>query len=102
YTGPWNRVTAHPILVVNTTYDPATPYGAAQAMIQELADARLLTLEGYGHTAMVNASRCINEYETRYLIDGILPPTGATCQQDIPPFATRAGDDAGSPGGSRP
>jgi pimeloyl-ACP methyl ester carboxylesterase len=88
YTGPWNRTTAHPILVVNTTYDPATPYQGAQAMTQQLFDARLLTLEGYGHTALVNASSCVKEYESRYLIDGILPPAGATCQQDTPPFAT--------------
>src|SRR5215470_5364084 len=37
YTGPWNRTTAHPILVINTTYDPATPYQAAEAMVRELA-----------------------------------------------------------------
>jgi pimeloyl-ACP methyl ester carboxylesterase len=87
YPGPWNRPTARPILVVGTTYDPATPYRAVQAMTRRLADARLLTLEGYGHTALVNASSCVNEYESRYLIDGILPPVGATCQQDTPPFA---------------
>ncbi len=92
YTGPWNRTTAHPILVVNTTYDPATPYQGAQAMTRQLADARLLTLEGYGHTALINASSCVNEYESRYLIDGILPPAGATCQQDTPPFATHNPD----------
>src|SRR5215813_11540055 len=87
YTGPWNRTTAHPILVVNTTYDPATPHQGAEAMVRELADARLLTLEGYGHTALENPSSCVNEYESRYLIDGTLPPVGATCRQDTPPFA---------------
>ncbi|WP_455361419.1 alpha/beta hydrolase [Streptomyces sp. SYSU K21746] len=87
YRGPWNKPTAHPILVVGTTYDPSTPYSGAQAMTRELADARLLTNSGHGHTALLNPSSCVNEYESRYLIDGTLPPTGTTCRQDTPPFS---------------
>ncbi|WP_328885027.1 alpha/beta hydrolase [Streptomyces sp. NBC_00316] len=87
YDGPWNGLTAHPVLVVGTTYDPATPYTGAQAMAKELANARLLTNSGYGHTALINSSSCINAYESRYFIDGSLPPPGTTCQQDTPPFA---------------
>ncbi|MFF3327377.1 alpha/beta hydrolase [Streptomyces sp. NPDC002889] len=86
YTGPWNRPTAHPVLVVNPTYDPATSYQAAEAMARELADARLLTLHGYGHTALVNPSACVNLYAVRYFTTGALPPVGASCRQDTPPF----------------
>ncbi|WP_260610432.1 alpha/beta hydrolase [Streptomyces sp. WAC06614] len=86
YTGPWNRPTAHPILLVNPTYDPATPYSAAQAMARELADARLLTLNSYGHTALLNPSSCVSAYESRYFIDGVLPSSGTTCQPDTTPF----------------
>ncbi|WP_240801867.1 alpha/beta fold hydrolase [Streptomyces sp. A1136] len=57
YTGPWNRITAHPVLVINSVYDPSTPYRAGQAMAAELARARLLTLDGYGHTALDNRAR---------------------------------------------
>ena len=49
YKGPWNKHTANPILVINTTHDPATPHSEAVDMVKELADARLLTIEGYGH-----------------------------------------------------
>jgi pimeloyl-ACP methyl ester carboxylesterase len=87
YNGPWNTPTAHPVLVVGTTYDPSTPYAGAQAMAKELADARLLTNNGYGHTALINSSSCINDYESRYFIDGTLPPAGTTCRQDTPPFS---------------
>ncbi|MEJ8636624.1 alpha/beta hydrolase [Streptomyces sp. MS2.AVA.5] len=87
YTGPWNRPTAHPILVVNPTYDPATSYQAAEVMARELADARLLTLQGYGHTALVNPSTCVNQYAVRYFTTGALPPAGATCRQDTAPFS---------------
>lgn len=86
HAGPWNRPTANPILVIDPTFDPATSFHDAEAMVRELADARLLTLEGYGHTALANTSTCINEHASRYLIEGTLPPVGATCQQDTPPF----------------
>ncbi|GAA3831299.1 alpha/beta hydrolase [Streptomyces phyllanthi] len=88
YNGPWNNPTAHPVLVVGTTYDPATPYAGAQAMAKELANARLLTNNGYGHTALVNSSSCVKAHESRYLIDGTLPPPGTTCRQDTPPFSS--------------
>ncbi|MEU5213964.1 alpha/beta fold hydrolase [Streptomyces sp. NPDC020742] len=89
YRGPWNRPTAHPVLLVGTRYDPATPYPDARATARELADARLLTLDGYGHTALLNPSSCIQTYESRYLIGGTLPPAGTTCRQDAPPFSAR-------------
>lgn len=87
YRGPWNKLTAHPILVVGNTYDPSTPHSAAQAMAKELADARLLTHEAVGHTALLNPSSCVQAHESRYLIDGTLPPPGATCRQDTPLFS---------------
>ncbi|MFG3308619.1 alpha/beta hydrolase [Streptomyces wuyuanensis] len=101
YRGPWNKPTAHPILVVGTLYDPSTPYSAAKAMTRELADARLLTNSGHGHTALLNPSSCVNTYESRYLIDGTLPPAGTTCRQDTPPFSApkpRGGVTAGGGG----
>ncbi len=95
YTGPWNRPTAHPILVVGTVYDPSTPYADAQAMAKEPADARLLTDNGYGHTALLNPSRCIQSHETRYLISGALPSPGTTCVQNEPPFTDAAATASG-------
>ncbi|MFJ8979620.1 alpha/beta hydrolase [Streptomyces sp. NPDC102282] len=87
WTGPWDRRTANPVLVVGTTYDPSTAYPNSRAMVEELADARLLTNEGYGHTALLNPSTCVQEHESRYFVDGTLPPVGTTCRQDTPPFS---------------
>jgi len=101
YTGPWNNPTAHPVLVVNPTYDPATPHPGARAMAGELANARLLTLNGYGHTALLNPSSCVNEYESRYFIDGTLPPAGSTCRQDTPPFPAPKPHGGVATGGAR-
>ncbi|MFE2055467.1 alpha/beta hydrolase [Streptomyces sp. NPDC059446] len=86
WTGPWNRRTAHPVLVVGTTYDPSTAYPNSRSMAEELADARLLTNEGYGHTALLNPSSCVQDHESRYFVDGVLPPVGTTCRQDTSPF----------------
>ena len=56
-------------------------------MERDLASARLLTVDGYGHTALLNPSSCAQAYESAYLIDGTLPPAGATCQQNQQPFS---------------
>jgi pimeloyl-ACP methyl ester carboxylesterase len=86
YTGPWNRRTANPVLVTNNTVDPNTPYQGAVAMTRELARARLLTVDGYGHGVLMNGSDCAVRYISRYLIDKALPPNGTVCQQDQQPF----------------
>ena len=84
--GPFNRRTANPVLVVGNTFDPATPLRGAVAMARQLARARLLTLDGYGHTALLNPSACVDRYESRYFINGTLPPIGSRCRQDRNPF----------------
>jgi pimeloyl-ACP methyl ester carboxylesterase len=86
YTGPWNRYTAGPILVIGNTGDPNTPYRDSVAMARDLARARLLTVDGYGHTEFLNPSTCATDYEIRYLTTGALPPTGTRCEQNGTPF----------------
>ena len=87
YTGPWDRDTANPILLIgNSQGDPATPYPDARATAKLLADARLLTLDSFGHTAFGGISSCIDHYVNRYLIEGKLPPKGTVCQPDREPF----------------
>ncbi|WP_433306761.1 alpha/beta hydrolase [Actinoplanes sp. CA-030573] len=84
YHGPWNNRTARTVLVVNPTYDPATRYDFAVRMTRELGNARLLTLDGYGHTTRYSA--CITGWYSRYLLRGALPPAGTRCAQDLAPF----------------
>jgi pimeloyl-ACP methyl ester carboxylesterase len=74
YTGPWNKPTANPILLINITADPATPYQNGVTMSHTLANARLLTVQGYGHADGGVPSTCVNTYLSNYFINGILPP----------------------------
>jgi pimeloyl-ACP methyl ester carboxylesterase len=86
YTGPWNRPTAGTVLVIGNTGDPVTPYQDSVAMAHGLARARLLTVDGFGHTEFFNPSECASNYEFRYLLTGKLPPQGTVCPQSVQPF----------------
>jgi len=86
YAGPWNRQTSAPILLVNTRADPATPLSGAARAKRRLADARLVTLDGLGHTTAAHPSACIQQVIDRYFIDLVAPPDGMHCAPDAGPF----------------
>jgi hypothetical protein len=86
YSGPWNRPTPSTILVLGNTGDPTTPYQGSVAMSRDLARARLLTVDGYGHTEGNNPSACATNYEIRYLLTGALPPPRTVCKENATPF----------------
>ena len=85
FYGPYDVPASSPApLVVGTTYDPATPYSGSVAMVEALGNARLLTMEGDGHTAYGRNSACVDAATDAYLIDGALPAAGTVCQQEVP------------------
>jgi pimeloyl-ACP methyl ester carboxylesterase len=86
YLGPWKKPTP-PVLVIGNTFDPATPYSSSKRMARELFDGHFLTVDGFGHTELLNTSRCAQDYIAAYLIDGTLPPDGTKCMQDYLPFS---------------
>jgi pimeloyl-ACP methyl ester carboxylesterase len=71
-------------LVIGTTYDPATPYSGAISTVRALGNARLLTMEGDGHTAYGRNSACVDRATETYLFQGALPAEGTVCQQEVP------------------
>ena len=71
--------TSAPILIIGTTYDPATPYAWSRALARQLPTSRLLTHRGDGHTAYGFSSRCIDSIADGYLLTGQLPDEGTVC-----------------------
>jgi hypothetical protein len=68
--GPWNRTTAHTILLAGITGDAALPYQGDLAMEHDLN----------------NPSTCAMNYELSYLQTGALARAGTVCKEDTSPF----------------
>ena len=58
------------ILVVGTVNDPATPYAWSQALAAQLSTGVLLTLDGDGHTAYFQGSKCIDKIVDNFYLTG--------------------------------
>jgi pimeloyl-ACP methyl ester carboxylesterase len=86
YLGPYNKATSAPVLVIGNVYDPATPYSGARAAASRIPKARLLTINGYGHTSLAVPSACADAVFDRYTISGRIPARGTVCEQNIAPF----------------
>lgn len=86
YTGPWNATTKNPILVVGTTFDPATSFENARRIARKLGNAVLLTHRGYGHVSTSDPSACVEAATRRYLVHVDAPPRGTVCPSDRRPF----------------
>ena len=83
YTGPFDRKAG--LLVVNARYDAFSSLTRARKVADAMG-ARLLTVEGPGHTLEATDSACADHAVERYLVAGKLPAKGAVCAQDSTPF----------------
>ena len=84
FRGPFKASGGGPtLLVVGTTYDPATPYRGSVRLAREIGNARLLTMRGDGHTAYGGNSACIDEAVDAYLEERVLPAEGTICRQEV-------------------
>lgn len=75
---PVRGTTGPPVLVIGTTGDAATPFDQAVEVSDQLADARLLTHAGEGHTAL-GRDDCVRQATVGYLVRLELPAPGAVC-----------------------
>ncbi|GGM59829.1 hypothetical protein GCM10011608_51150 [Micromonospora sonchi] len=85
FTGPFNRRTVSPVLVVGNYWDPATNYNGAVATSKLLPNRRLLSSDSWGHTAY-GTSACVTGAVDAYLIRLTLPKKGKLCKGDVQPF----------------
>nr|WP_233226001.1 alpha/beta hydrolase [Amycolatopsis sp. CA-126428] len=85
YAGPWNHPTAPILLLANRQGDLETPYAGAQRTERLLGNARLLSLDTYGHGSR-GKSACIDAALDRYFGMGAVPAPGTVCAPDRGPF----------------
>ena len=83
YTGPFDRKAG--LLAVNARYDAFSSLARSRKVADSMG-ARLLTVEGPGHTMEGTDSACADGAVERYLVAGKLPAKGAVCAQDSTPF----------------
>jgi TAP-like protein len=88
YRGPWDQKTSTPVLVIGTRFDPATPFRFTAPYAAHFTDARVITVQGWGHT-ILGKSTCADQRVATYLITG-KAAAKATCAQDYRPFADPA------------
>ncbi|KAL2174939.1 TAP-like protein-domain-containing protein, partial [Thermothelomyces heterothallicus CBS 202.75] len=94
---PRRRVgTAHPLLILSTTYDPVCPLVSAKGAADVFERSRLVEVKGYGHCTLAVPSRCVARHVRDFLYDGKLPDDGhVRCGPDAnPAFAKPEEADA--------
>ncbi|CAF9914390.1 MAG: hypothetical protein GOMPHAMPRED_008149 [Gomphillus americanus] len=81
-----NVKTAHPLLVLSTTWDPVTPFSTTGSVLAAFEGSQILELEGYGHTTFAMPSRCVAKHVRAFLYDGTLVEKHTKCKVDGPYF----------------
>jgi len=85
YEGPWNKKTANPVLVFGNYYDPATQYEFSRRMSRQLGNARLVSVDSFGH-CILGDSTCTDLIAADYLVNLKVPAPGTVCHPDVQPF----------------
>lgn len=67
------------LVVVSTTFDPATPYQAGVELARQL-DAALVTFDGTQHTVSFSGVGCIDAPLVDYLVDRTSPGNDLVCE----------------------
>lgn len=78
--GPVDPQGAGPVLILNTTGDPATPLAWAQSLHNQIKGSTLVIAPGDGHIA-TSQNTCAQDAVMAFLMKGQLPPDNVfTCQ----------------------
>jgi pimeloyl-ACP methyl ester carboxylesterase len=75
--GPYTG--SSPLLIVNTTHDPATPAQWGDDLARSLGNTTTITWDAFNHTAYQQGSRCVDEAVDAYLLQGVVPAANVTC-----------------------
>ncbi|WP_158842088.1 alpha/beta hydrolase [Saccharothrix deserti] len=85
WAGPWNKRTPNPVVVVGNYYDPATQYEFSKRMARQLGNARLISVDSFGH-CILGDSAGADTAVTDYLVNLKAPADGQVFQPNAQPF----------------
>ncbi|KAJ5493895.1 Alpha/beta hydrolase fold-1 [Penicillium fimorum] len=80
--------TAHPLLIMSTTYDPVCPLVSARVANEAFAGSRVVEIEGYGHCSVTLSSVCAAKHLRAFLYEGKLPGEYTRCKVDSAYFVS--------------
>jgi len=78
--------TAHPLLILSTTYDPICPLVSAHLANSVFKGSRLVEVKGYGHCSVAVPSICMSRHVKEFLYNGTLPKKNVKCEVDGSPY----------------
>lgn len=78
--------TAHPLLILSTTFDPVCPLLSARAIQRSFVGSQIVEVKGYGHCSVAVASNCLAKNVRNFLYNGTLPESYTQCEVDGPYF----------------
>ena len=77
-----NVTTAHPLLIISTSYDHITPLASAKVARDTFLDSRLIEVKGFGHCGISIPSACLVRRFQEFLYNGTLPDDDVRCEAD--------------------
>lgn len=78
--------TAHPLLILSTTYDPVCPLISARSANEAFAESQIVEVQGYGHCSLAIGSTCLAKHVREFLYEGKVPESYTQCEADVPYF----------------
>jgi pimeloyl-ACP methyl ester carboxylesterase len=76
--------TAHPLLLLTTTYDPVCPLVSAKSARAAFEGSQIVEVAGYGHCSLAVPSLCIAQHVRDFLNEGKVPTEHVVCPADSP------------------
>ena len=88
HRGPFNHRTDSPVLLIGNVWDPASAYINALAVTRMLPNSRMISDNGFGHTAL-GTGTCVDNTTFAYLINPqASAPKVTHCTDPVQPFGS--------------
>lgn len=86
YVPKFGVKTAHPLLILSTTFDPVCPLVSARSANKAFANSQIVEVKGYGHCSVAVTSTCLANHVRDFLYNGTVPESYTQCEVDGPYF----------------